>query len=164
MGMAGYADVERGLAAALDVDEATQRGPFRQRLKHLQRLGLPGVEPGKGARIEYSDEQVAQLLIALLMSEVGIDPVAAVAVIKERWAFLGKMVKQATDAAATAEKNPNPMFFTVRPKLMSKSYPEWIGKFRHYDAMTMLDYDDSNWLCARNLTVAMRKLREVLGS
>ena len=172
--MAGYsyADVERGLAAALNVDEDTQRGPFRQRLKHLQRLGLPGVEPGKGTRIEYTDEQVAKLLIALLMSEVGIDPVAAVVVIQERWAsLLGRMVKQATDAEATANKNPNPMFFTVRPKLMSKSYPEWIGKFRRYsprfrqdNAVTMLEFDDANWLCARNLTIAMQKLHKALGS
>jgi hypothetical protein len=88
------------------------------------------------------------------------------------------MIKQAMDAEATADKDPNPVFFTVRPKLMSKSYPEWIGKFRRYDdprfrrdprfrqlgVVTMLDYDDSNWLCARNLTVAMQKLHKALSS
>jgi hypothetical protein len=177
-----YADVERGLAAALDVDEDTQRGPFRQRLKHLKRLGLPGVEPGKGARIEYTDEQVARLLIVLLLSEVGVDPAEAVTVIKKHWTSLfGPMVKQATDKEATAEVDPNPVFFTVRPKLMSKlskSYPEWIGKFRRYanprfrqdprfrqaGAVVALEQDDMMWLCARNLTAAMTKLNKALGS
>jgi hypothetical protein len=166
-----YADVERGLAAALDVDDDS-RGPFRQRLKHLQRLGLPGVESGKGSRIEYTDEQIAQLLIGLLMGEVGIDPVNAVAVIKKHWVALFRgMVKQATDAEATADKNSNPMYFTVRPKLMSRSYPEWIGKFRRYsprfrthNVVDQLDGDDSMWLCARNLTAAMLKLRKALDS
>jgi hypothetical protein len=175
-----YSDVEQALAAALDVDE-DQRGIFRQRLKHLQRLGLPGVEAGKGTRIAYTDEQIAQLLIALLMAEVGIDPVNTVAVIKKRWASpplpLKKIVREATDAEATAAQDPNPVFFTVRPKLMSKSYPEWIGRFRHYadrrwrrdprfrqqlGVAIQLERDDSMWLCARNLTVAMTKLRAAL--
>jgi hypothetical protein len=100
-------------------------------------------------------------------------------VIKKHWdSFIKGIVKRAMDKEATAAEDPNPVFFTVRPKLMSKSYPEWIGQFRRYNnprfrkdprfrqfgVMAALEGEgyDSMWLCARNLTIAMQKLHKAL--
>ena len=41
-----YAVVETSLANIFGVDPDIQRGAFRARLKHFQRLGLPGIEFG----------------------------------------------------------------------------------------------------------------------
>ena len=177
-----YAAVERALAIALGVDLDTQRSAFRARLKHLQRLGLPGIKAGKGARIEYTADQVGRWLIALLMSETGVEPVVTVAAIEQGWKGLAPWLKQATDNEALAG---NHVYLSARPKLMSgpwarKSDPgslKWIGAFRRFDyhvkdpdgrpirreiISTMLDREDGLWLCVRNLTAAMIKLQAAL--
>jgi hypothetical protein len=181
-----YAVVETALAAALDVDAAAQQNQFRARLKHLSRLGLPGIKAGKGARIEYTQDQVNQWLIALLMSEMGIDPVVTVDTIKKYWTHLKRWVGPATDDEATKGTTPNPVYFFLRPKLMSGAWTrkpkveaEWIGTFRRYDyhlkdkagrpirrenAGVMMDNEVGLWLCLRNLTLAMGKLQTALES
>ena len=79
-----YARVERALLAVFDL--ATERqGPLRARLKHLNTLGLPGLQVGKGQRIAYSLEQVAQWLVALLIEETGVDPTVAVRLVQGAW-------------------------------------------------------------------------------
>ena len=80
-----YGVVEGALAAVFGIDAKTQRGALRARLKHIQRLGLPGTAAGKGARVSYSLEQAFQWLIALLLSEIGIDPIVIVKTIKKHW-------------------------------------------------------------------------------
>lgn len=169
-----YAEVEIALAAALDVSEEVQRGPFRARLKHFQRLGLPGIKVGKGARVAYSEEHVAQLLVGLFLSEAGIDPTAAIAVIKQHWKFLALWVKRATDDEAAAG---NPVYLSLRPRLMGGVTAEWLGGFRRFDhhvkdktgrpikrdnVAMMLERGDAGWLCVRNLSAALIKLRAAL--
>ena len=65
--------------------DAERRGPLKGRLKHLNVLGLPGLNVGRGVRIAYSAEQVAQWLVALLLEECGIDPTVAVKLIQAAW-------------------------------------------------------------------------------
>ena len=187
-GYYSYAAVETALAAALDVDAAVQQSQFRARLKHFARLGLPGIRAGKGARIEYTTDQVHQWLVALMMSEMGIDPVVTVATIKKYWkSYLARWMEYATDAEATIGTTPNPIYFFLRPRLMSAAWtrktrkvePAWIGAFRRYDyhlkgkdgrpirrenAGVMMDNEVGLWLCMRNLTAAMSRLQDVLGT
>ncbi|MFF8801450.1 MULTISPECIES: hypothetical protein [unclassified Methylobacterium] len=84
--MAAYAVVETALARMHGADAEVQRGAFRGRLKHLQRLGLPlGDKPGKGRRIDYSEAQIVQLALALELSEAGLDPTKIVSFITSYW-------------------------------------------------------------------------------
>ena len=165
-----YAAVETALAGIFGADQDVQRGAFRGRLKHFQRLGLPGIESGKGTRISYSGEIASQWLVGLLMAEVGIDPILIVRIIETRWKYLE--VGRATDAIATAPVKPNQVYLGLRPRLMSgawaggKANPktmEWISTFRRYDAHGNenigLALDREGWFCARNLTVPLVKLQ-----
>jgi hypothetical protein len=119
----GYGVVEGSLAAVFGLDAKTQRGPLRGRLKHIQRLGLPGTAAGKGARVSYSLEQACQWLIALLLSEIGIDPAVIVKTIQRHWkSSLARSVQEAVDAEALSG---NPILLSIRPRLMSGM---WVGK------------------------------------
>jgi hypothetical protein len=169
-----YAAVETALAGIFGADPEVQRGAFRARLKHFQRLGLPGIEAGKGARISYSYEIAAQWLLGLLMAETGVDPTLIVKIIKSRWGYLGPLVKRATDPDAAE----NPWFLGLYPRLMSgswaggKSHPEtlkWITMFRRYNRKLKVEreeistaLDRGGWFCARNLTEALVQLQAAL--
>jgi hypothetical protein len=169
-----YAAVEAALAGIFGADPDVQRGAFRARLKHFQRLGLPGIESGKGTRISYSYEIACQWLVGLLMAEVGVDPILIVKIIKTRWEYLGPRVKRATDSDAAE----NPWFLGLYPRLMSgswaggKSDPEtlkWITMFQRYNRKLKVEreeistaLDRGGWLCVRNLTEALTKLQAAL--
>jgi hypothetical protein len=165
-------------------DERVQRGALRGRLKHLGQLGLPGVGRGKGQRIEYSYDQTVQMLIALLFSDIGIDPIVTVRLVKQHWKSLVPWVRRATDDEAKAG---NSIFLTLRPRLMSGAWSRprhpletvtWIGAFRRFDYFQKdrdgrpiqrenisapLDHcADEGWLCVRDLTDDLNKLRSNL--
>jgi hypothetical protein len=176
-----YAVIETSLASIFGASPDIQRAAFRARLKHFQRLGLPGIESGKGTRVAYTFDLACQWLVGLMMAEVGVDPVIIVQVVKTHWKFLEKWIARAIDPSAAE----NPVFLTLRPRLMSgawiggKSDPEtleWIGAFQRYDyylknpdgrpiqrenIAMMLDQED-DWLCVRNLTETLTKLQTAL--
>ena len=137
----GYGAVESALAAVFGADPEVQETTLRARLKHFGRLGLPGGRGGKGTRMQYSLEQATQWLVALLMSDLGIDPVIIVKTIQEYWDLkLAKWVRQATDAEALSG---NPVLLTVRPRSMSGSWLDkmsssfrtlpWIHAYRQFE-------------------------------
>jgi hypothetical protein len=78
-----YGAVEGALGAVFGADIDTQQGALRARLKHFGRLGLPGGRAGKGTRMLYSLEHASQWVVALLMSELSIDPTVIVKGIHE---------------------------------------------------------------------------------
>src|SRR6516164_172564 len=135
-----YGVLERALGEVFRASEKVQRSTLRGRLKRLATLGLPGVGRGKGQRILYSREQSAQLLVALLMAELGIDPTVIVRLVKEHWKTITVWVHRATDDEAKGNPNDevegNPIYFTLRPRLMSGPWADpkhpletvtWIG-------------------------------------
>ena len=140
----GYAQVEAALAAVFDID-AESRGPLKGRLKHLVRLGLPGLKARKGARIAYSGEHAAQWLVALLLEEAGIDPAVAVKLIEAVWKrFIWRDVQLAMDRQDEQNVRGNHVFLTIRPRLMTGLWtPEkhpldtspTLGVFRHFHEM-----------------------------
>jgi hypothetical protein len=175
-----YGAVEKALGAVFDANAKTQQGALRGRLKHLQRLGLPGTVAGKGTRIQYSAEQACQWLLALLMSDAGIDPKVSVKLIHKFWAkYLKSIVLKATDHEAMFGYAPlpaNPVFLTLRPRLMSGDWSKQkldvhlIGFFRRFDyhlkgpdgrpiqrelISNYLNDLETDWLCVRNLTRAL---------
>lgn len=167
-----YGQVERALAAVFELD-SSRIGALRGRLKNFNLLGLPGLNAGKGARVLYTEEQVCQWLVALLMSELGIDPSVIVKLVKGHWErHIRLWVKRATD---TESKAGNPVFMTLRPCLLSGPQiaggkpsldsVRWIGGFRRWrlkdpagrpipgeNVDMFLDHPEDGWLCARNLT------------
>jgi hypothetical protein len=167
-----YALVERALAWVLDVGPEAQRGALRGRLKHLQRLGLPGLMTGKGTRVLYTHEQVCQWLIALLMLQVGINPTVIVRLVQRQWPTLERRCRQARDRDALAG---NHMWLRLQPQLMTDAWGgtenPWVDAFRRYDyrlparrenIVPQLDRDTDKWICVRNLTEALGKLEEAL--
>lgn len=120
--MTAYAVVETALARMHGADAEVQRGAFRGRMKHLQRLGLPlGDKPGKGRRIDYSEAQIVQLALALELSEAGLDPTRIVTFIESCWyLFFEKRVK---DLALY----PDDVFGEILAISVSAMSSSWLG-------------------------------------
>jgi hypothetical protein len=169
-----YSRVERSLASVFGLDVDRQSGALRGRLKHLQRLGLPGLEAGKGIRLQYSQEQASQWLMALLMAQIGIDPVVIVQAIKSNWKSLVPSVKEATDGRA---KRGSHIFLGLQPRLMSGAWGDGpnlqIIMFRRYVYSVSSAVDDSaeaidellrygDWLCLVDFTFHAFRLEMTL--
>ena len=110
-----YGQVEKVLGRIFWIDEQ-QKGAFRGKLKHLQKLGLPGTEPGKGRRVAYTRELVFQLLLALLFGQLGTDPTLVVRMVKTNWkAVLAPAVEA---AIAYRAQMGNRVYLVLRPRLV----------------------------------------------
>lgn len=129
--MFGYAAVERALAEAFGVSDKEQRGPFRGRIKHFQRLGIPiGMQPGRGQRIAYELGHVFQFALGLELCEFGMDPSFIAAVIHNQWAGnvdvdgLAKLFDEAHRRVLRelqADEQPD-LFFSFSPVIMTGSW------------------------------------------
>ena len=168
-----YGAVEAALAQVFGVKRPAETAKLRAHIKHLQRLGLGG-GAGKGARVRYTLAQASQWLLALLMSEIGIDQVISVQTIQKAWPqLLQRWFEQALDNDSRAG---NPTWLTLRPKPMTGwakgGAVEWIGVFRWkdlrskkqpYTLLTKATEDEDASLCTRNLTRVMLKFARALG-
>jgi hypothetical protein len=107
-----YGLLERALGTALGVGEPVQRGALRSRLKRLAQLGLPaGLKNQEGRRL-YSQEELHQLLVALLLGNLGLDPIVVVRAVKKAWKqnLRRGAVEAAQEADAAKRRYPdNPM-------------------------------------------------------
>ena len=79
-----YAEVESALAEVFDLRDV-QQGAFRARLQNFRKLGIPAKNPGKGQRLRYSVSDLFQLLIAIELTEFGLDPKLVAHTIKTDW-------------------------------------------------------------------------------
>jgi hypothetical protein len=69
-----YKRVEEALSRTFKVPEASL-GAFRARLRNLRNMGIPNLpKSGSGTKIDYSRDQVIEILIALELSRLGIAP------------------------------------------------------------------------------------------
>jgi hypothetical protein len=173
-----YADVERALAAALDLG-STELPALRARLKRFAGMGLPDSAPGTGKHRRYSTEDVGLLLILLLLHSLGLSPAAAIATIKrpETRKNLAFWLRCAADADATKAKNPNPVYLFVRAEDPGKTPADsspviWIGGFRRRSKtgnpetivhlLERVELDPELWFGIRNLTLPVARLRGAL--
>jgi hypothetical protein len=132
-----YSQVEAALRASFSVP-ASAEGSFRGRVRHLQRIGLFGIAPGKGRRISYTLVQTNEWMLALLLAQLGVDPIVIVkSVIRER-KKLREWILEATDDDALAG---NEVYLESRPQLMSSAWFSkraagtlWFEKFRQRDS------------------------------
>ncbi|MEH2570662.1 hypothetical protein [Bradyrhizobium sp. AZCC 2289] len=114
-----YAEAEHLLAHLHGADEKVRTGAFRGRLKHLKRLGIPlDSNPGRGAKITYTQEQVWQWAFCLELAEFGIDPTIIVQLVKTEWeARLLPEFRKASAAAAGDD-----VYFIATPRLMESGW------------------------------------------
>ena len=175
----GYAQVETALAAVFDID-AESRGPLKGRLKHLVRLGLPGLRARKGSRISYSGEHAAKMLVALLLEEAGIDPAVAVKLIDAAWdQFIWPGARKAMDREDEQNKKGNHVFLTIKPHLMTGLWTKephpldtspTLAVFRRqpksgsHNLETFVDWavEKREWRCFRDLTADCEVLMATL--
>jgi hypothetical protein len=114
-----YNTAETAVASAAGISPAHQRGPFRARLQHLTRLGLPDIKSGKGRRIEYSREHAIQWLIATMLMDMGLDPSVIVTGIKQHWRSFAAAI---ADATSTEARSRFPYFLCVQPHLLQAGW------------------------------------------
>jgi hypothetical protein len=128
-----YSQVEAALRALFSVPVSAE-GSFRGRVRHLQRLGLFGIAPGKGSRISYTSVQTNEWMLALLLAQLGVDPIVIVKSVTRERKKLQKWILEAVDDDALAG---NEVFLESRPRLMSSAWSSkkaagilWFEKFR----------------------------------
>lgn len=112
-----YAQAEGVLARLHGANGDAQRKTFRARLKHLKKLGVPlGVEPGRGKKISYAEEQLYQWAFCLEVAEFGLDPTHIVRVLREHW----DEIKKHFNAEASRDFNDE-LLFVLRPAFLSQA-------------------------------------------
>jgi hypothetical protein len=74
-----YGAVESGLAEVLGIEPHALKA-FKGRVRHLRNLGYPtGLpRPGSGRKIEYSFDQIMEMLFALFLQHTGYTPRIAI--------------------------------------------------------------------------------------
>jgi hypothetical protein len=82
-----YGVLEKALAVACDIPEATRSGSFRSALANLQKLGALGeaARVGRGSPLRYGPDEMHRLVFAVELVELGIPPATAVALIEAFW-------------------------------------------------------------------------------
>jgi hypothetical protein len=132
-----YAQVEAALGALFRVPASAQ-GSFRARVRHLQRVGLVKIAPGKGRRISYTRIQANEWMLALLLAELGVDPIVIVKSVQGGRKELHDWIAEATDDEALGG---NEVFLAIWPALMSGAWTSndsagilRFGKFRRHDS------------------------------
>jgi hypothetical protein len=116
-----YGECEVALCRALGI-EPRHRGLLKARLKNLQRLGLPKIMPGKGTRIRYVRAQLDMWLLAMLMSEAGMDPMIVVQAIKAQWKGLASEIATAADKKMFDAKGP--LWIVLWPRLAGSAWTD----------------------------------------
>jgi hypothetical protein len=141
-----YAQVEGALATLFRVPAVAQ-GSFRGRVRHLQRVGLVEIAPGKGRRIFYTRIQANEWMLALLIADLGVDPTVIVKSVERERKKLREWMREASDEKALGG---NEVFLAAQPELMSGAWASKgsagilrFAKFRRYDAALKIPRHDS---------------------
>jgi hypothetical protein len=142
-----YAQVEGALGALFRVP-ASARGSFRGRVRHLQRIGLIDVAPGKGRRISYTRVQANEWMLALYLADLGVDPVVIVKSLRRERKRLQGWFGEATDEEAL---RGNEVFLVAWPALMSGAWASKdsagilrFAKYRRHDLALKIARHDSH--------------------
>lgn len=163
--MASYAVVETALARMHGADPEVQRGAFRGRIKHFQRLGLPtGERPGKGKRIDYTPSQILQLALAIELAQCGIDPTIIVGLIAGNWS---KILNAPLRKAALSTGPESDRYLVIDVGFMSASWGTWkkglegIYAIRWIDApdvAKLIEQSEQRRMIAINASYMLRRL------
>jgi hypothetical protein len=120
----GYGLIERALGGALGIAEEVQRGALRARLKRLAQLGLPAALEGQTGRRLYSQEEVHQMLVALMLGNLGLDPIVVARAVKKAWKqnLRRGAIEAAQEADAGRTDAGNPMVLHAVLRVVSEPW------------------------------------------
>jgi hypothetical protein len=126
-GYYGYGLLEQSLGRALDIGESLQRGAMRSRLKRLASLGLPAPLHGQEGRRLYSLAEAHRLLIALLLENLGLDPVVVARAVNKAWTNnlatgAQEASKEASDNTGGNKFENNPMVLIARLRIVTQPW------------------------------------------
>ena len=141
--------IEKALVATFGYSSEKEQA-LRARLQHFQKMGIPiGERPGRGKAIDYGLDECHQILLGIILSEHGIDPVTAARRIAKGWRTeLRTLFEQAMDPLALDKRRPNPLLMTVQMHLMTAALSVHgtegirIGSFRRKSATDLLRHLD----------------------
>jgi hypothetical protein len=159
------------------------------RLRYLQRFLGPSAK--KGTRIDYSEEDVVKLLIALQVQEHGVDPRLAAKLVRDRWERIAVYVRWVDEPPESHPQRSegNPVFLTLRLRIGSSPHDKdkisKVGGFQRWDykrkdaqglrierenvalfldPMNIGEEAELGGLILHNLTALITRLRSYLGS
>jgi hypothetical protein len=167
----GYGLLEQALGAALEVGENLQRGPMRSRLKRLASLGLPAPLRGQEGRRLYSLEEGHQLLVALLLENLGLDPVVVARAVNKAWARNLAAGAQGAAKEASAEDSKkfenNPIVLYANLRIVTEPWRtgdpntalHYIVLRRRYDGVAIARYREKHKMSTAD---AFRQADEIL--
>jgi hypothetical protein len=110
-----YAVVEQALMAVHGFVEHN-KGAFRARLVHFQRLKIVPAAPGKGHRIAYRREDIYRWAVALEFAQFGMDPTEIKTILNLNWAAIAPAVLN------SVEGSDRYLFF--HPNLLGRLSPQ----------------------------------------
>lgn len=140
----------------------------------MQRIGLVELAAEKSKRVEYSHAQVAQWLLALIMAELGLDPVIIVSAIKSHWKQIAGDIERAS--SWEARSGGAHAYLCLWPCVMTASWeqkpaislnvffldpPSPLPMARN-ELMEMVNANRDAWFCAYDLTRALSRLETAL--
>lgn len=119
-----FGELEAELANVHGIDD-TKRTAFQSRLKNFHRLGFPaGFKAAKGRATQYSPLQIAEMALALEMTQLGLPPDRATWILSaNRWPSL-----MALEMAAR-ELGKNPTLYTLGRGLAQEA----LAMFLYFD-------------------------------
>jgi DNA-binding transcriptional MerR regulator len=96
----GHREAEMALLRAQDIS-AERENAVRSRLRALQRLGLAvDARRGQGRRAEYRAFDIAQMGLALELSQLGLTPERTIAVLDSQGSEIRAAIREAVNPAA----------------------------------------------------------------
>jgi len=168
-----YNEAEGVLGRAFGFGLVHQRGVLRQRIKHLQRLGLVELNLGKKKRAEYSHSQIALWMLALVLAETGLDPTLVVNTLKKNWRNIVGEIELATSHEAQSGR---PYYLCLWPRVLSapivqkpalsiavmqiaplNPFTPGFDELRH-----LVGASPDNWFCIHNITRICTRLENAL--
>jgi hypothetical protein len=141
-----------------------RREAFRGRLQHFRRLGIPrGLNPGKGKRIAYGEDQVLELALCTELSQFGLDPKMIADFMRSHWDDVLLKIK-----SQRYPKRDYDLLFVFTPRFMTASWAkeepieyEWYVTGAH---VPKKERPAERWLkalergCAINISKMMERL------
>ena len=109
-----YGQVEAALAEIYGAEDV-QRKAFRGRLQNVRKLGIPKQQPGKGSRIRYTITDALFLMLALELSEFGLDPHIVARTLRSQWHMMLRRFQLAQQYPA------DDVYIAISTRLMSWS-------------------------------------------
>lgn len=113
--------VEAAVAAAHGIREEGLPA-FKARLRHLRNLGVPMIpHVGSGSRVNYSEDNVRQLFLALEFEQFGMSPRLAARFVREIWSspFL-RHIKEMFEVAEASENDP--LYLVFHPFFIGEAF------------------------------------------